>query len=139
MLKLLISEQNHENEIKLMFEQQAAKEKYLEKKKQEAERLRQQLDQMNDDKNYSQMEKLHKKSSKFLEFYLIFIKVNKSQENYYQFIEVKKSKLQKRSQDHFQTYSNYKTQSQIDLEAKISNYVSKLTIKQMEHESFNLI
>ena len=65
--------------------------------------------------------------------------MNKSQENYYQFIEVKKSKLQKRSQDHFLTYTNYKTQSQIDMEAKVSNYVSKLAKKQMEHESCYLV
>ena len=48
--------------MKLMFEQQAEKERNLEKKKQEAERLRQQLDQMNDDKHYSQMQKLYQKS-----------------------------------------------------------------------------
>lgn len=61
-VEIIKSEQNHENEIKLMFEQQAEKERYLEKKKQEAERLRQQLDQMDDDKHYSQMQKLSQKS-----------------------------------------------------------------------------
>ena len=59
----------------------------------------------------------------------------KSQENYNQLLDEKKSKLQRRSEEHYRVYKNYKTQSENEINTKISNYVAKLTKKQNEKES----
>ena len=51
-----------------MYEQQALKEKQLERKKEEAERIRQFLDSLNDEKHESQIQTYYEKSSKKLFF-----------------------------------------------------------------------
>lgn len=63
----------------------------------------------------------------------------KSEEISSNLLEDKRMKLQKRSQDHFQTYTNYKFQSQKEMEERVSKYVDRLNKKRTEDESFSLI
>ena len=59
----------------------------------------------------------------------------KSQELYTNNLFEKKQKLQIQLDNHFKTYCNYKTQTEVNMNSKVSNYVTKLSRKQTELES----
>lgn len=59
----LISQQNYENEMRQKFQEQMEKELLLQQKKEEATKIRESLEQLNDEKNESQIQKYYEKSN----------------------------------------------------------------------------